>query len=208
MESKAVIAESAAESATNQLLDLTGLLTTHIETGLEAHADSIFLQGVPWLDNGGVVVTSNTFRFRTVTQAGALVLLDMPIYPAIGVVMSNLVIKPPPVGAPPTGLNPSQFSTVGTVSGTLTQTSLITEAEIEEFQDAINQLEAAIRAHVIAAIGNVHVPGGEEVAITTGTSYRNSDGVLLGNAIVVITFHPTPPAVVPTVLYIPARIVT
>jgi len=207
MESKAVIAESAAESATNQLLDLSELFTVHVNSGLEAHSDSLLLTGVPWKDNNGIVVTPDTFRFRTVTQSGTLVLLDMPIFALGSTVLNNPITEPAPPGAPQTGLRPTTFDATTTVAGTLSPTSLITEAEIDEFQDAINQLETAIRAHVIAAIGNVHVPGGEEVAITSGTNYTNSDHVGLGNALVVITFNPTPPAVQPTVLNIPARIV-
>jgi hypothetical protein len=79
-------------------------------------------------------------------------------------------------------------------------TSLITQEKLDEFQINIDLLERGIRNHVLAPLGQVHVPRGGLRVIAAAT-YKNSAGTLLGNATLAVTLGEH-------TYYVPARIIT
>jgi hypothetical protein len=103
VDSKAIITETGAEAAVNELNDLAGGLATHEARGLDAHADSQFLQGIPYYDNAGIKLTSDTFRFRVIKADGTLVLVDFPVYALSGTVITEPIAAPSLLQPPPTG---------------------------------------------------------------------------------------------------------
>ena len=124
MESKAVITESGAESYTDRTTLLTDDLAAHAAKGLEAHSDSRLLVGTPYLDDAGIVVSPDTFRFRTVDSTDAIILIDVPVILFSGQAVENIETAPPPPVLPPAPAPAEQAvvsgGTVSTASGTTT----------------------------------------------------------------------------------------
>lgn len=106
MDSKAIITETGAKAAADELDNLADGLAAHEARGLDAHADSQLLQGIPYLDNAGVEVTPDTFRFRVIKADGTLVLVDLPIFALSGTVITEPIAAPSLLPAPPTGTPP------------------------------------------------------------------------------------------------------
>lgn len=120
MESKAIISEAGALSYQAQAQQLASDLAAHAAKGLESHADSRLLLGTPYLDEAGGVVSSDTFRFRTVKSDGTFVLIDLPVILYSGQPITGVVSAPAPPDAPmdSTVPTPSASTAASTVAST------------------------------------------------------------------------------------------
>ena len=96
MESKPIITEDAAKASLAEAQLLEEDVYAHSLIGLEAHADSKLLVGTPYLDDAGKIVSSDTFRFRTVKDDRTTVLVDVPVFTATGQPVTNWVTPPDP----------------------------------------------------------------------------------------------------------------
>jgi len=80
-------------------------------------------------------------------------------------------------------------------------TALVTQQKLDDFEIDIDLLEKGLRDHVIQPFGRVHVPNGG-LAVVAGSTYKNSSGVVMGNATLQVTYGDPP-----TTYYVPARII-
>ena len=79
-------------------------------------------------------------------------------------------------------------------------TNLLTNSEIDQFESTLQALTVGLRNHVSSPIGLTHDPA-SSIVVTEGSSYKNSSGVIIGNATLIITFNGQQ-------VYVPANIIT
>lgn len=197
MDSKAIISESGASSFGSESKGLASDLDAHASQGLEAHSDSELLAGTPYLDSLGNVVSSDTFRLRTVLDDGTVVVVDIPVYKLSTRSYANPVAIPGVLDPPQDSTKPDLDGSA--VSGT-ESVSFVTQEKLDEFDQSLNLLETALRAHVKKVFGQVHAPNAGFNVVDQAT-YSNSAGVLVGDA--TLSFK-----IGNNTYYAPARIVT
>jgi hypothetical protein len=82
-------------------------------------------------------------------------------------------------------------------------TSLVTQKEVDQFQDDVNLVETALRQHIMSAFGQTHAPNSgiyvKVYQVPAVSPYTNSDNKGLGNVILVVTINTT-------TFYIPGRL--
>jgi hypothetical protein len=82
-------------------------------------------------------------------------------------------------------------------------TALVTQKQVDQFQDNVNLVETALRQHIMSVFGQTHAPNaGIYVKVYTPPSvspYTNSDNKGVGNIILVATINTT-------TFYIPGRL--